>query len=204
MADLAAETGISFLSASHRQFQAGSMVASRHLRTVGGAAVSIPDPERLVHLQFRRFAGCPICNLHLRSLVRRQMDIAAAGIREVVVFHSREEDLRTYVSDIPFDLVADPGQRLYAEFGVVSAPRALLSPKAWLPITRAVIDGFRTIIRERKPAPPLRPAGGRFGLPADLLIASDGRVLASKYGEHADDQWSVEELLTMAGRAGTG
>ena len=30
-----------------------------------GQLVTIPDPAgEFVHLQFRRFAGCPICNLH--------------------------------------------------------------------------------------------------------------------------------------------
>jgi hypothetical protein len=35
-------------------------------------------------------------------------------------------------------------------------------------------------------------------LPADFLIGSDGRVLAAKFGSHADDQWSVDELLDLA------
>ena len=36
-----------------------------------------------------------------------------------------------------------------------------------------------------------------MGKPADFLIGRDGRVLARKYGVHADDQWSVEELLRL-------
>jgi hypothetical protein len=36
-----------------------------------------------------------------------------------------------------------------------------------------------------------------LGLPADFLIASDGRVLACKYGAHAYDQWSVDEILAF-------
>jgi hypothetical protein len=42
------------------------------------------------------------------------------------------------------------------------------------------------------------PSGGRWGLPADFLLGPDGCVLALKYGEHADDQWSVAELLAQA------
>jgi hypothetical protein len=30
-------------------------------------------------------------------------------------------------------------------------------------------------------------------------VAPDGRVLACKYGAHADDHWSVDEILTLAG-----
>lgn len=198
MADLAAGASTSCSPSDRGRLQTGARIAVRHLRAVDGTSVPVPDPERLIHLQFRRFAGCPVCNLHLRSLVRRQADIAAAGIREVVVFHSPEDELRTHVGDIPFHLVADPEQRLYAEFGVTSAPRALLSPRAWLPIARAVLDALRTMVREHKPAPPLKPHGGRFGLPADFLIASDGQVLACKYGDHVDDQWSANELLLFA------
>jgi hypothetical protein len=36
------------------------------------------------------------------------------------------------------------------------------------------------------------------GLPADILIARDGRVAAAIYSEHAYDQWSVDELLDLA------
>ncbi|MDX2295109.1 MULTISPECIES: hypothetical protein [Streptomyces] len=29
-------------------------------------------------------------------------------------------------------------------------------------------------------------------------VAPDGRIAAAKYGEHIDDQWSVDELLAHA------
>jgi hypothetical protein len=49
--------------------------------------------------------------------------------------------------------------------------------------------------------PPFQPQGGSLGLPADFLIAGDGRVLACKYGQHAADHWSVAELLALAQRS---
>jgi hypothetical protein len=48
--------------------------------------------------------------------------------------------------------------------------------------------------------PPLFPAGGRYGLPADFLISPEGIVLEAHYGEHADDQWSVDDVLSIAAR----
>jgi hypothetical protein len=173
------------------------IVTSRDLTAVDGAPVPVPDPEHLVHLQFRRFAGCPVCNLHLRSIVSRHDEIEAAGVREVVVFHSTADELRPHIVDLPFAVIPDPQKRLYREFGVESGPRSLLSPRAWGPIVRAIA----TTLRTRRPTPSLTPAGGRLGLPADFLIASDGAVLASKHGEHVYDQWSVDELLTAV-RAG--
>ncbi|MEO3923652.1 peroxiredoxin-like family protein [Micromonosporaceae bacterium B7E4] len=178
-----------------------SVVPARDLTPVTGAALPVPDPDRLVHLQFRRFAGCPVCNLHLRSIVVRHGEIEAAGVREVVVFHSPADELAEHVADLPFAVIADPDKRLYAEFGVESARRALFDPRAWLPILRAVLRSTWAIVRRRERPPATVPHGGRFGLPADFLIAPDGRVLASRYGEHVYDQWSVDELLELAARA---
>jgi hypothetical protein len=47
----------------------------------------------------------------------------------------------------------------------------------------------------------MNPTGGMLGFPADFLIASNGSVIAVKYGKNADDQWSVDELLIQAARA---
>ncbi|MFF2203485.1 peroxiredoxin-like family protein [Streptomyces sp. NPDC058145] len=176
-------------------------VERRDLTAVSGDHVAVPDPDRLIHLQFRRFAGCPVCNLHLRTVVQRHQEIGAAGVREVVVFHSPTEELAPHVVDLPFAVVADPDRRLYAEFGVERAPRALLDPRVWGPILRAVVSGTWNVVRGREHLPSAGPHGGRLGLPGDFLIAPDGRVLAAKYGEHAYDQWSVDELLELAARA---
>jgi hypothetical protein len=175
-------------------------VRARTLTTVSGDPVTVPGPDRLIHLQFRRFAGCPVCNLHLRSVVRRHHEIEAAGVREVVVFHSPAEELRPHTADLPFAVVADPDKRLYREFGVEQSPRALLAPRAWGPILRAVVSGAWHVVRGREHLPSTSPHGGRLGLPADFLIAPGGQVLATKHGEHAYDQWSVDELLELAAR----
>lgn len=165
----------------------------RTLTAIDGTDVPLPDPNHLVHLQFRRFAGCPVCNLHLRSIVARHDEILAADIREVVVFHSPGDELREHAEGLPFDVIADPDKHLYREFGVESAPRALLDPRAWPGIVRAIASG----LRHRDKTPSRHVNGGRIGLPADFLIGPDGRTLAKKYGQHANDQWSVDELLTL-------
>jgi hypothetical protein len=67
----------------------GTVIDSRELMTTSGDTVRIPDPARLTHLQFRRFAGCPICNTHLQSIVARHHEIVAAGISEVADLSAR-------------------------------------------------------------------------------------------------------------------
>lgn len=176
----------------------GHVVSSRILTTVSGAPAPIPKSSHLVHLQFRRFAGCPVCNLHLHSFRQRKDEIAAAFIQEVIVFHSTKELLLPHVRHLPFAVVADPHKQLYIEFGVESSIRALINPRVWLPILRGISRSMQEILRKKYPLPTLRPQGGRFGLPADFLIGKDGRILACKYGAHAYDQWSVDELLILA------
>lgn len=158
---------------------------------IHGNEVFVPGSARWTHLQFRRFAGCPICNLHLQTFNARHEEITAAGIREVVVFHSPDEELLPYQGSFPFDVIGDPTKALYRKYGVESSIKAFLSLKAWA----AAIEGN---LRRDKPQSGGMPNGGIAGLPADFLIASDGSVRAVHYGAHAYDQWSVDELLDLS------
>src|SRR5437868_3253836 len=89
------------------------------LTATSGELVTIPDPAGdFVHLQLRRFAGCPAGNLHLRSIVTRHNEIRAHGIREVVVFHSTAAELAKHEAALPFPLIADPERELYRRLGV--------------------------------------------------------------------------------------
>jgi peroxiredoxin len=171
------------------RIQPGDALAPRTLESVAGDRVQLPDPERLTHLQLRRFAGCPICNTHLQSFVRRHGELAAAGVREVVVFHSSPEALARHQSRLPFPAVADPAKRLYRELGVEGSVRSVLHPRVWLAGLKGVLSGRMGL-----------PAWGEsvIGLPGDFLMAPDGRVVAVKYGTHAYDQWSVDDVVTLA------
>jgi peroxiredoxin len=175
----------------------GDVIPVWDLETVSGETVTVPDAERLVHLQLRRFAGCPVCNLHLHQQAKRHREIAGAGIRQFVVFHSTAKELSAHQADLPFPSVPDPKRRLYRYFGVEPSWRAFRSPRSWTAIIRGLSRSVWASAARRQPSPPLHPKGGRLGLPADFLIASDGRILACKYGNHAYDQWSVDELLEL-------
>lgn len=175
------------------RWSAGDRVPPRALTTINGVAVAIPATSGPVHLQFRRFAACPICSLHLREVARRHDEIVKADVTEVVVFHSSADALRRYQADLPFAVVADPDRSLYDQFGVGSSLRSVLSPQA----VRAARRGLRQLRSVRAVAGSLAPTENHLGKPADFLIGPDGVVLACKYGDHADDQWSVDELLRL-------
>jgi peroxiredoxin len=158
------------------------------MAAVGRGNVRVPAATGWTHVQFRRFAGCPICALHLRSFVRSKAQLDQRGILEVVVFASSESALAEYAGEFPFALVADPGRELYRRVGVERSVWALAHPKSWLAGIRGLVTGGAGM--------PERVADAQ-GTPADFLIDAGGVVRACKYGRHADDQWSVEEVLGM-------
>jgi peroxiredoxin len=184
------------------ELRAGDAFPSLDLIAIDGAAIGVPaDDGRLTHLQFRRFAGCPICNLHLRSVTARLEEIEDAGVREVVIFHSTDDELRKYQDDMPFVVVGDPDRELYRRFGVEHGAHAILNPRAWRAFLPGIAHALRRARTRRRAPLPVIPDGGNLGLPADLLIAPDGTVVAAKYGHHAYDQWTVDELLAEAASA---
>jgi hypothetical protein len=48
------------------------------------------------------------------------------------------------------------------------------------------------------PSNPLAGGGDQTGLPADFLIDAGGVIVGAHYGRHADDQWSLDEVLVRA------
>lgn len=175
----------------------GESVQKRFIDVVTGPPVAIPAPGGRTHLQFRRFAGCPICHLHLRNFANRHHELAAAGLTEVAFFHSPDSELRGYQSLLPFAVVADPERIYYREFGVEVGPRSVAHPRAlW-----SAMRGYAKIAANRRDPANVGVGMGdgstHLGLPADFLIHPDGTLAAVKYGRHADAQWSVDQLLEI-------
>ena len=178
---------------SNFSLRVGGVIQPVELETINGDLIRIPDPKRRIHLQFRRYAGCPVCNLHLRSIAKRYDEIASSNVREVAVFHSKRENMVELQGQLPFDTIADPEKKLYAMFGAnrKMSPLAALNPRSWVAAVNALIR-----------APTLRGARGNgegtMGLPSDFLIDTNGKILAVNYGKRIDDHWSVDRLLSLA------
>ena len=89
-------------------------VTERELvRVTGNSRLPCPTSRTgWCHQQFRRFGGVSDLRIsHLRSIVQRHDEITAAGIREVVFFHSSADELRKYTAELPFATIADPEKR---------------------------------------------------------------------------------------------
>ena len=96
------------------KFKTGDMLRPTVMEAVTGEAINLPDPKRLVHLQFRRFVDCPICNTHIAGFRKRAREIEAAGVKEVIVFHSSPKSICSYQKNVPFLMVDDPTKVFYA------------------------------------------------------------------------------------------
>lgn len=176
---------------SAQKLSVGSKLAPILVQDMNGVNIYVPDSQsKFTHLQFRRFAGCPICNLHLRSVVQRKSEIESAGIREVIFFHSSAEALKPYESDLGLTVIPDPERIWYKKFGVEKSLGGLLHPKSIL----AALMG----LTGKGLAASLNMSEDHTGLPADILLDSSGLVRAIKYGANANDQWSVDELIRLA------
>lgn len=170
----------------------GDTAPATDLETIHGKRLAVPDAAtRFVHLQFRRFAGCPVCNFHLLSLARRREDLEAAGIHEIILFHSSRDEMLKYQAQLPFDCVADPTKQHYRRFGAETSIFAVLHPRVFWSGLRWILTTGRFYKKAEN---------GILGLPADFLIDSQGHVVAVKYGVHADDHWDADELLSLASR----
>ena len=61
-----------------KRLSPNALITPRVLRDIRDRPVSLPETGWLTHLQFRRFAGCPVCNLHLQSFRWRITELEAA------------------------------------------------------------------------------------------------------------------------------
>ncbi len=172
---------------------AGTIVEPFTLETLSHGSLRVPG-SGLLHLQFRRFAGCPVCSLHLRSFAKGLAQLDTAGVRTIAFFHSSAESMRPYHADLPFPVVPDLERQWYERFGVERSALAVAHPKVMWSAMKGLFGA---------PSSPFQGEGGQSGLPADFLISPTGEILAAHYGRHADDQWELERVVELA-RQSTG
>jgi peroxiredoxin len=170
--------------------QPGEHLPQLSFTTLQGGALELPAAG-LVHLQFRRFAGCPVCNLHLQTFSRAHQRLRDEGVLTVAFFHSTTQQMKPYQGQLPFPCVADPARRWYDFFGVERTLFAVAHPR----VIGAALKGLITA-----PSNPFVGGTDQTGLPADILVDQSNVIVAAHYGSHANDQWDVDEVLALAGR----
>jgi peroxiredoxin len=176
----------------------GDRAPFNSLQTVDGEQVPLVNGSGLVHLQLRRFSGCPLCHIHLRNYAREMDVVLEHGVTPVVVFHSSPdvivENTRHVDWAAQFKFVADPDRELYKKAG------AELS--GWRYLFRMRIKTFALALSGMPGLMKRKRWGAEAGLtqrPMDILIDSkDGRILDLKYGIDSNDQWPVSDVVAGA------
>lgn len=159
------------------------------LESIQGELVNIPHDVNFTHLQFRRFSGCPMCNLHIQKFIQNSHLLMNNSIQEVVIFHSTKSSMLSHHANAPFPLIADPEKLIYKTFGVEKSIMSILHPRAW-------VAGIKGLFTQGIGLPDLGESV--IGLPADFLIDKSGKVVALKYGTHAYDHWELEDVIEFA------
>ena len=157
---------------------------------MGGSQIDLRNYlGRHVLLSFYRYASCPLCNLRVHDLARKQLDWHARGLDMLAVFQSPADKMMRYVGNqhAPFPLIPDPDEQLYLLYGVGHSWGGFL--KAWatrLPeIGRSVVGkGFL----------PGSVENGIHRIPADFIIDPLGRIGVAYYGRDIGDHLPVERI----------
>ncbi len=175
------------------KFQSGDAIhfLPMTVQCVNGAMIDVPSPAKFTHLMFRRFAGCPICNIGLRNYLTVLGEVEAASVQPFVIFHSSADETLRFQSELPIPIIPDPDRKLYKLFGVGASFWSVGNPRTWLPaICEIMHSGLKLPTEKQNP----------FVLPADFLIDRASKIVACKYASHAADVWTAQDVLRLADR----
>jgi peroxiredoxin len=141
-------------------------------------------------LFFLRYYGCTTCQLEIHNLIKNHSRFTAAGASVYVVLQSEAATITEAASreDIPFVLILDPGQGLYAAYGIGSREEGKEYTAAHQEKKkRAIAQGFSHGKYE----------GNEQQLPAIFILDKDHTVVFAHYGEEVSDVPDQERLLEI-------
>ncbi len=154
-----------------------------------GQTVNLQDYQgRWLLLSFYRYVGCPFCNLRFGQVLQNYQKYSDAGLRFISVFESTPAYVLEYVTrrKPPMPVIADPQAELYTLYGL---------KRAWLGVLLAMLNVPRMMqaltvkekVFQQRDAPLNR-------MPADFLIAANGRLEIIYYGRDMSDHLPFSQL----------
>ena len=143
-----------------------------------------------VYLAFMRFAGCPVCNLRVHSLLKQATAFKEKNIEVVLVYESSIENMHMYLdgTSYPFTFVADPQNILYDRYGV---------EKSWGKFLSSMFKGLLAKasagekLFKKKP----KSDGNMNRMEAEFLIDENIKIVIAHYASFLGDNVSIEKIL---------
>ncbi len=167
---------------------------------LNGAVLDLEEYQgRYVLLNLHRFSRCPFCNLRVRELALATPRLRAIGVHPVAVVHSSAKSVRRHMVDdgLPFPIVPDPSMAVYRLYGV---------ERSWWGLLRGMLRMGTIVKAVARGHVPLPNDWRMNGMPADILIGPDGRIVEAHYGRDMGDHLPLErvEALVSASPAASG
>ena len=137
---------------------------------------------------FLRYYGCTACQFEIHALTQSYPRFASAGAEGYVVLQSEAETIRNEVKqeDIPFTIIVDPRQQLYAMHAIGSRdPGVERTQEHLAKMANAKALGFTHGKYE----------GNEYQLPAVILYGPDHVIRYAHYGRESSDIPDYDFLL---------
>lgn len=143
-------------------------------------------------LIFVRYLACAFCREQLKDIRAHHAELAAAGLRIVVVTPDRPDVVARFAAGFqpPFPVLSDPRRVAYRAYGLTEGSIGqLLNP-------RVAMRGLTTTLRGNLQG---RPTGGSARqLPGSAIVTADGMLLHHHVARDAADHLAARDLLSLA------
>lgn len=143
-------------------------------------------------LVFLRYWGCPLCQYDIHLLAQAHGEICAGGGQLLVVLQSDPAGLAEKLGKpdaLPFDIICDPEQKLYKQFGIEAA--ANMAKMADLKMVGRMVKATKLGIRHGE------YEGEEKQLPGAFVVDSACRILYAHYARSVSDMPDGAELAKL-------
>jgi thioredoxin-dependent peroxiredoxin len=184
---------ITTISVMAQKLNANDKAPEFELKSVQGETISLSKYKgRNILLAFFRFAGCPVCNFRMHSLMANYAKLQQQNIEIIAVFESGNEVLATYIKDanIPFPVIGGHELSLYKKYGVQKSVLKMMNTMFKKEPKQQMKKGA-ALFNEKK----YKQDGSMTRMPADFLIDSTGKIQMAHYGKFIGDHISLDEII---------
>jgi thioredoxin-dependent peroxiredoxin len=184
---------ITTIAVMAQKLKANDKAPEFELKSAKGETVSLSKYKgKNILLAFFRFAGCPVCNFRIHSLMENYAKLQQQNIEIITVFESGNEVLATYTKDanIPFAVIGDYELSLYKKYGVQKSVLKMMNTMLKKEPKQQMKKGA-ALFNEKK----YKQDGSMTRMPADFLIDSAGKIQIAYYGKFIGDHIPLDEII---------
>ena len=139
-------------------------------------------------LAFYRYASCPLCNLHIHSIINRFDEVKNAGLVFLPVFQSPPSEVAKYTGkeeNLQFKIICDPEQAIYKLYNVGKSYSGFFSFSVMSKIMKAMGQGFM----------PGKMQGEISRLPSEFIVDKDFNIIYRYDGKDIGDHPDIDLIL---------